>query len=1000
MKNLKKILALVLAFACAFTMFAGAASYSDKADIKASTAVDMLSSLGVIQGYDDGSFKPNTTVTRAQMAKMIFTIMNGGNDNANAYASLPTAFTDLPTAAWAQGYVRYLQNTGIIAGKSATKFAPNDTVTGLEAAKMVLVAAGYNAQKAGLTGAAWAQNTMKYGQLNNLFEDVDTDLNAALPRQYAAQILYNALDMERVVWSNDIEDFKPATDVDDDKTIGGKYMDLVKTDAAQLLSVEKTSGKDTYEITLGKAVKYGDGDHTKAKFDKVPTDVADMIGLNVKVLVKAKANGDTNVYGVYADDDSKVLATGTVGQLGDVKNETKKFKLDGTEYKADKALTDTKAICPNKEQPVAGVADLDSAITHKDAYAAYGFKAVDLNGNNKADLFVIVPTEVKEVTYVGSSAATIGGKSYKFDDVDIYDGVKKDDWAVVVSGDFTSSGDPIITKAAAVSGKVTGVKSGSPVEVKIDGNWYKMTSSVSTPDVDDEVTAAVVGNYVYDIDTTGASAKNVVFITANKEAENNLSKDYTAEARAYFTDGTNKKITVDKLNGQDITDRTGTNSAKVTVVNVDTLANRLYTYTTDKDGNYELKEIAASAGASSINGSITLSKNMAGFDTYNTTAKYYSNAKDGTTGGWTAYYNKRLNNTIIAEDAVLFVVANNEIKVVSGKTARDWNNNTATRNYGFLTAESNGINYVKVAAVKVNSDDVVKADGDKLYAYVTEDSFETKKDGDTVTAFKAIVGNSTEATDLYEDGTTNVGVKAGSVIVYTVDGDEIDVQAVVSAANYTTYRNSGAYAIKGFDGKKKGDMSLVKADGTVTSVTLDEDCVFIGVDDAKNVGTVSEIGAVPTSADKDEFDRYDMNAYVVFNSDNKVAAVVYDTVNNELDISNVKTASTAAAQALTVATSSVTATGTDNAATFAVATAPATGNVKWGTTVTVTVTPTTAVTAGNKAVVTVKAGTTTVGTLTFAAGAAGATAAQTVTFTMPNAATAVSAAAVTSAVAA
>jgi len=882
----------VLAFACAFTMFAGAASYSDQADIKASTAVDMLSSLGVIQGYDDGSFKPNNTVTRAQMAKMIFTIMNGGNDNANAYASLPTAFTDLPTAAWAQGYVRYLQNTGIIAGKSATKFAPNDTVTGLEAAKMVLVAAGYNAQKAGLTGAAWAQNTMKYGQLNNLFEDVDTDLNAALPRQYAAQILYNALDMERVVWSNDIEDFKPATNVDDDKTIGGKYMDLVKTDAAQLLSVEKTSGKKTYEIELATAVKYGDGTHTKAKFDKIPTDVADMIGLNVKVLVKAKANGDTDVYGVYADDDSKVLASGTVGTLDTVKNESKKFKVDGTEYKADKALADVPVIYPNKESVPAAIDTLGEVITKKDTYPAYSIKAIDLNGNNKADLVVAVPTEVKEVTYVGSSAATIGGKSYKFDDADIYDGIKKDDWAVVVSGDYTSSGDPIITKAATVSGKVAGVKSGSPDEVKIDGTWYKMTSSVSTPDVDDEVTAAVVGNYVYDIDTTGASAKNVVFITANKEAENNLSKDYTAEARAYFTDGTNKKITVDKLNGQDITDRTGTNSAKVTVVNAGTLANRLYTYTTDKDGNYELKEIAASAGASSINGNITLSKNMAGFDTYNTTAKYYSNAKDGTAGDWTAYYNKRLNNTIIAEDAVLFVVAHNEIKVVSGKTARDWNNNTATRNYGFLTAESNGINYVKVAAVKVNSDDVVKADGDKLYAYVTEDSFETKKDGDTVTAFKAIVGNSTEATDLYEDGTTNVGVKAGSVIVYTVDGDEIDVQAVVSAANYTTYRNSGAYAIKGFDGKKKGDMSLVKADGTVTSVTLDEDCVFIGVDDAKNVGTVSEIGAVPTSADKDEFDRYDMNAYVVFNSDNKVAAVVYDTENNELDITPVKTATT------------------------------------------------------------------------------------------------------------
>ena len=934
MCNLKKILALVLAFACAFTMFAGAASYSDQADIKASTAVDMLSSLGVIQGYDDGSFKPNTTVTRAQMAKMIFTIMNGGNDNANAYASLPTAFTDLPTAAWAQGYVRYLQNTGIIAGKSATKFAPNDTVTGLEAAKMVLVAAGYNAQKAGLTGAAWAQNTMKYGQLNNLFEDVDTDLNAALPRQYAAQILYNALDMERVVWSNDIEDFKPATDVDDDKTIGGKYMDLVKTDAAQLLSVEKTSGKDTYEITLGKAVKYGDGTNTKAKFDKVPTDVADMIGLNVKVLVKAKANGDTNVYGVYADDDSKVLATGTVGTLDTVKNESKKFKVDGTEYKAEKALADVPVIYPNKESVPAAIDTLGEVITTKDTYPAYSIKAIDLNGNNKADLVVAVPTEVKEVTYVGSSAATIGGKSYKFDDADIYDGIKKDDWAVVVSGDFTSSGDPIISKATVVSGKVTGVKTGSPDEIKIDGNWYKKSTSVTTsPSVDDEVAAAVVGNYVYNIDTTGASSKNILFISDNKAAENNLGKDWTVEARAYFTDGSNKKIVVDKLNGQDVTSG----------ITVSKLQNCLFTYATDKDGNYELKEIAASAGAaSSLNGA-TLVKNMAGYDKYNTTATSYTSAADvahGITAGPTAYQNKRLNSTLIADDAVLFVSANDEIKVISGKTARDWADTVKVTNKGFLTKESNGIDYVKVAALTTSDSKVANADGDKLYAYVTEDSFETKKNGDTVTKFHAIVGNTTEAVDLYEDGTSHAGTAAGSVIIYTVDGDEIDVKTVIAAGtkadtvNSTVFAN-GAYAIKGFDGKKKGDMSLVDKDGAVINVTLDEDCVFIGVDDAKNVGTVSEIGAVPTSADKDEFDRYDLNAYVVFNSENKVIAVVYDTVNNELNVTNVKTASTVAAKNVTL--TSLSAKAIEGASeTVTVAASPATA--KPGTTVTLTAT--------------------------------------------------------------
>ena len=71
MKNLKKVLALVLAFACAFTMFAGAA-FTDQADIQQTEAVDMLAALGVINGYTDGSFKPNETISRAEAAKMIY----------------------------------------------------------------------------------------------------------------------------------------------------------------------------------------------------------------------------------------------------------------------------------------------------------------------------------------------------------------------------------------------------------------------------------------------------------------------------------------------------------------------------------------------------------------------------------------------------------------------------------------------------------------------------------------------------------------------------------------------------------------------------------------------------------------------------------------------------------------------------------------------------------------------------------------------------------------
>ena len=117
-----------------------------------------------------------------------------------------------------------------------------------------------------LTGAGWASKTNALADEAGLLEDVNTSFTAACPRQYAAQLIYNAIDTPTVVWRDDA--YTNVTLLgDDNKTIGEKYMSLKKT-VATLTEVTKTSGKDTYEITLGKAVKYGDGDHTKAKFDK------------------------------------------------------------------------------------------------------------------------------------------------------------------------------------------------------------------------------------------------------------------------------------------------------------------------------------------------------------------------------------------------------------------------------------------------------------------------------------------------------------------------------------------------------------------------------------------------------------------------------------------------------------------------------------------------------------------------------------------------------------
>ncbi|MGN0993896.1 MAG: S-layer homology domain-containing protein, partial [Butyricicoccus sp.] len=79
MKNLKKVLALVLAFACAFTMFAGALTFSDvKPGDDYSAAITMLSDLEVISGDGKGNFNPTGTITRAEACVLIANMMNGG----------------------------------------------------------------------------------------------------------------------------------------------------------------------------------------------------------------------------------------------------------------------------------------------------------------------------------------------------------------------------------------------------------------------------------------------------------------------------------------------------------------------------------------------------------------------------------------------------------------------------------------------------------------------------------------------------------------------------------------------------------------------------------------------------------------------------------------------------------------------------------------------------------------------------------------------------------
>lgn len=141
MKNLKKVLALVLACVMVFGTVAMAAGtgYPDVAEDAAyAEAVKTLSALNIIKGDENGNFNPDATITRAEMAKILCTMVASGD-----LATTSTTFDDVADSHWASGYINYAQQLGYIEGYDAKTFGPEDPVTYEQVLKLVMAALGY-----------------------------------------------------------------------------------------------------------------------------------------------------------------------------------------------------------------------------------------------------------------------------------------------------------------------------------------------------------------------------------------------------------------------------------------------------------------------------------------------------------------------------------------------------------------------------------------------------------------------------------------------------------------------------------------------------------------------------------------------------------------------------------------------------------------------------------------------------------------------------------------
>ena len=189
-KNLKKVISAVAALAMSVTSFVAMASYPDVADTdKHASAINELSALGVIEGFEDGTFHPDELVTRAQMAAMVCRALN----NFNAESNKIQKFNDVPADNWAAGWVATAADAGIINGTGNGNFDPSLNVTYAQTAKMLVSAMGYGdwAENAG----GWPSGYLSYANSTGVTSNVTGVANdTALTRAQCAQMIANALE--------------------------------------------------------------------------------------------------------------------------------------------------------------------------------------------------------------------------------------------------------------------------------------------------------------------------------------------------------------------------------------------------------------------------------------------------------------------------------------------------------------------------------------------------------------------------------------------------------------------------------------------------------------------------------------------------------------------------------------------------------------------------------------------------------------------------------------
>ena len=691
MRNLKRALSLGLTatmISGLMVMGSSAASYADVTSKQNEEAIEVLKTVGIMVGDENGKFNPEAKVTRNEMAVVMCNLL----DYTVASYKGTSPFTDVPE--WAEPYVAACYTNGITSGYDAKTYGGSDTVTTGQAALMLLKALGYFQYSADF-GSDWLVETTKNGSTAGLFDGVATGAKEALTRNDVAQMVLNALEADLVKAEKNGSDVQ----VGDIVISGGKatYDSRTGTDS-KYAKIDSTKVDGKYTIQLGEDLYDGDlvkADGADDDFDRP----------------SVKWTYENKEIGTYADDADAVY-TATVEKQdlydlvgSDVYNDLKNGDADFTVVK-DGVAQDVKLsdyIVKNNDDDASKdvikkgattevFIDDDSndvVITVINSYVAQVDGDYDKNDEE-------LELDILDEAFVDVKDTTLSS-----DDFDYLDSYSDEDYVLITVADKEIKS---IALAETVEGKVTAYT--EKKNVTVDGTKYEYSKNYTDAvkkdsnlsyDLNDAYTLVLDANG-YVIYTDGTAGHNDYVYVAEIAPTGGAKADL--EADAYFIDGTNKVVVVD--NDDEIKDNA-------------TFENKWYSYNEKSNGKYELE-------------AITGEKN----ETYTVSADNQKIVENGKS----SIYTDKVGGAKANNDTIFVVNDDDDVTAYTGiKNVPDITSKTADVTVAVVNDGSYAdVVYIYSADMSISGDS-----GDRVYLLESKPNASVDKDDNKYYEYDAIV---------------------------------------------------------------------------------------------------------------------------------------------------------------------------------------------------------------------------------------------------------------------